>query len=106
MDKFGSKTIIGAGATFTGKIANARVVEVNGRANADLTAEKAVSSGVPYLSIGIAARYIFLVSFECILATSSVSIAPGAKALTVIPNSASSTDITFVRAITPPFAAP
>jgi len=40
MDKVGAKTIIGAGATFTGKIANARVVEVNGRANADLTAEK------------------------------------------------------------------
>lgn len=40
MDKLGSKTIIGAGATFTGKIANARVIEVNGKVAADLTAEK------------------------------------------------------------------
>ena len=40
MDKLGSKTIIGAGATFTGKIANARVIEVHGKVNADLTAEK------------------------------------------------------------------
>ena len=40
MDKLGSKTVIGAGATFTGKIANARVIEVHGKVNADLTAEK------------------------------------------------------------------
>ena len=40
MDKLGSKTIIGAGATFAGKIANARVIEVHGKVNADLTAEK------------------------------------------------------------------
>jgi len=40
MDKLGSKTIIGNGATFTGKIANARVIEVHGKVNADLTAEK------------------------------------------------------------------
>ena len=40
MDKLGSKTVIGAGATFAGKIANARVVEVHGKVNADLTAEK------------------------------------------------------------------
>ena len=40
MDKLGSKTIIGAGATFIGKIANARVIEVHGKVNADLTAEK------------------------------------------------------------------
>jgi cytoskeletal protein CcmA (bactofilin family) len=40
MDKLGSKTIIGAGATFTGKIANARVIEFHGKVNADLTAEK------------------------------------------------------------------
>ena len=40
MDKLGSKTIIGAGATFTGKIANARVIEVHGKMSADLTAEK------------------------------------------------------------------
>ena len=40
MDKLGSKTIIGVGASFTGKITNARVVEVNGKVNADLTADK------------------------------------------------------------------
>ena len=40
MDKLGSKTIIGNGATFTGKIANARVIEVHGKVNSDLTAEK------------------------------------------------------------------
>ena len=40
MDKLGNKTVIGAGATFTGKIANARVIEVHGKVNADLTAEK------------------------------------------------------------------
>ena len=40
MDKHGNKTVIGAGATFTGKIANARVIEVHGKVNADLTAEK------------------------------------------------------------------
>ena len=40
MDKLGSKTIIGAGATFTGKITNVRVIEVNGKVNADLSAEK------------------------------------------------------------------
>ena len=42
MDKLGSKTIIGAGATFTGKIANARVIEIHGKVNADLTAEKVI----------------------------------------------------------------
>jgi cytoskeletal protein CcmA (bactofilin family) len=40
MDKLGSKTIIGNGATFTGKIDNARVIEVHGKVNANLTAEK------------------------------------------------------------------
>jgi cytoskeletal protein CcmA (bactofilin family) len=40
MDKHGNKTVIGAGATFTGKITNARVIEVHGKVNADLTAEK------------------------------------------------------------------
>ena len=40
MDKLGSRSIIGAGATFTGKIANSRVIEVHGKVNADLTAEK------------------------------------------------------------------
>ncbi|MDC0954943.1 polymer-forming cytoskeletal protein [Alphaproteobacteria bacterium] len=40
MDKLGSKTIIGAGASFKGKIVNARVIEINGKMNADLTADK------------------------------------------------------------------
>ena len=40
MDKLGNKTLIGAGATFTGKVSNARVIEINGIVNADLTAEK------------------------------------------------------------------
>ena len=40
MDKLANKTVIGAGATFTGTIANARVIEVHGKVNADLTAEK------------------------------------------------------------------
>ena len=40
MDKLGSKTIIGAGASFNGKIINARVIEINGKMNADLTADK------------------------------------------------------------------
>ena len=44
MDKFDSKTIIGNGATFTGKIGNARVIEVHGKVNADLTAEKVIIS--------------------------------------------------------------
>ena len=40
MDKLGSKTIIGAGASFNGKITNARVIEINGKMNADLAADK------------------------------------------------------------------
>ena len=40
MDKLGSKTIIGAGAAFTGKITNVHVIEVNGKVNADLAADK------------------------------------------------------------------
>ena len=40
MVKLGSKTIIGAGAIFNGKITNARVIEINGKMNADLTADK------------------------------------------------------------------
>ena len=40
MDKLGNKTLIGASATFTGNVINARVIEVNGKMNADLTAEK------------------------------------------------------------------
>ena len=40
MDKLGNKTIIGTGATFEGKITNARVIEINGKVNADITVEK------------------------------------------------------------------
>ena len=40
MDKLGSKTVIGAGASFTGTIINAGVVDVHGQVNADLTTEK------------------------------------------------------------------
>ena len=40
MDKLGNKTIIGAGASFNGKIINAHVIEINGTMSADLTAEK------------------------------------------------------------------
>ena len=49
MDKLDSKTIIGNGATFTGKIGNARVIEVHGKVNADLIAEK--------VTIGEAGRF-------------------------------------------------
>ena len=49
MDKLGNKTLIGASATFTGKVINARVIEVNGKMNADLTAEK--------VTIGEAGRF-------------------------------------------------
>ena len=40
MDKLGNKTIIGAGAKFTGTITDARTIEIHGNVNADLTAEK------------------------------------------------------------------
>ena len=43
---------------------------------------------------------------ECIFATSSVSMAPGASAFTVTPKGASSTAITLVSAMTPPLAVP
>ena len=46
MDKLGNKTLIGAGATFTGTVTNARVIEINGKVNADLTADK-VTIGEP-----------------------------------------------------------
>ena len=42
MDKLGSKTIIGAGAKFTGTITEARTIEIHGDVNADLTADKVV----------------------------------------------------------------
>ena len=40
MDKLGNKTIIGAGANFTGTITDARTIEIHGNVNADLTADK------------------------------------------------------------------
>ena len=40
MDKLGNKTIIGAGAKFTGTITDARTIEIHCNVNADLTAEK------------------------------------------------------------------
>ena len=42
MDKLGNKTIIGAGAKFTGTITNARTIEIHGNVNADLTADKVI----------------------------------------------------------------
>ena len=40
MDKLGNKAIIGAGAEFSGTITDARAIEIHGKVNADLTAEK------------------------------------------------------------------
>ena len=40
MDKLGNKTIIAAGAEFTGTITDARAIEIHGNVNADLTADK------------------------------------------------------------------
>ena len=40
MDNLIGRTIISAGASFTGKISNARAVEVNGVVKADIDAEK------------------------------------------------------------------
>ena len=42
MDKLGNKTIIGAGAKFTGTITDARTIEIHGNVNADLTADKVI----------------------------------------------------------------
>ena len=42
MDKLGNKTIIGAGAEFTGTITDARTIEIHGKVNADLTADKVI----------------------------------------------------------------
>ena len=42
MDKLGNKTIIGAGAKFTGTITDARTIEIHGKVNADLTADKVI----------------------------------------------------------------
>ena len=40
MDKLGSRSIIGVGVKFSGKITGARAIEINGSVTADLTAEK------------------------------------------------------------------
>ena len=42
MDKLGNKTIIAAGAEFTGAIKDARTIEIHGNVNADLTADKVI----------------------------------------------------------------
>ena len=58
MDKVGSKTIIGAGASFNGKIINARVIEINGKMNADLTAEKVTIGEVGHFDGAIRADLV------------------------------------------------
>ena len=58
MDKLGNKTLIGAGATFTGKVINARVIEVNGKMNADLTAEKVTIGEAGHLDGAIQADLV------------------------------------------------
>ena len=58
MDKLGSKTIIGAGASFNGKIINARVIEINGKMNADLTADKVTIGEVGHFDGAIRADLV------------------------------------------------
>ena len=58
MDKLGSKTIIGAGASFSGKIINARVIEINGKMNADLTADKVTIGEVGHFDGAIRADLV------------------------------------------------
>ena len=58
MDKLGSKTIIGAGASFDGKIVNARVIEINGKMNADLTADKVTIGEVGHFDGAIRADLV------------------------------------------------
>ena len=58
MDKLGSKTIIGAGATFNGNIINARVIEINGKMNADLTADKVTIGEVGHFDGAIRADLV------------------------------------------------
>ena len=58
MDKLGNKTIIGAGASFNGKIINARVIEINGKMNADLTADKVTIGEVGHFDGAIRADLV------------------------------------------------
>ena len=58
MDKLGSKTIIGAGASFIGTIINARVIEINGKMNADLTADKVTIGEVGHFDGAIRADLV------------------------------------------------
>ena len=58
MDKLGSKTIIGTGASFNGKITNARVIEINGKMNADLTADKVTIGEVGHFDGAIRADLV------------------------------------------------
>ena len=58
MDKLGSKTIIGSGASFNGKIINASVIEINGKMNADLTADKVTIGEVGHFDGAIRADLV------------------------------------------------
>ena len=58
MDKLGSKSIIGAVASFNGKIINARVIEINGKMNADLTADKVTIGEVGHFDGAIRADLV------------------------------------------------
>ena len=58
MDKLGSKTIIGAGASFNGKVINARVIEINGKMSADLTADKVTIGEVGHFDGAIQADLV------------------------------------------------
>ena len=62
MDKLGSKTIIGAGASFNGKIINARVIEINGKMNADLTADKVTIGEVGHFDGAIRADLVVVLA--------------------------------------------
>ena len=82
MDKFGSKAIIAAGAFFTGKIKQARLIEINGKVTADLEAEKVtIGAGGTYTGgikadlVVIAGQYEGNLDANSIWATATASIA-------------------------------
>ena len=81
MDKLGNKTLIGASATFTGKVINARVIEVNGKMNADLTAEKVTIGEAGHFDgaiqadlVVVSGRYEGKMQAKSIWATATASI--------------------------------
>ena len=81
MDKLGNKTLIGASATFTGKVINARVIEVNGKMNADLTAEKVTIGDAGHFDgaiqadlVVVSGRYEGKMQAKSIWATATASI--------------------------------